>query len=227
MLKDARVLELSGPESMLAGLVLADLGADVVVVEPPEGALGRRLEPFLGDAPGLERSLPWHALNRNKRAITLDLSVSGGRRLLASLSQKFDVALEVTTAAGASSRRLDAAARAQTVEQQLQRARVAAHVVSKGRDLYEDAHLRAVGHLRRFDDPVIWRRRDRGSAIQPASDADEGHAPQSADRRAHTRRIGEFLRPVRSGDRAAGRGQGARLKGRPVIAESIREGSDR
>ena len=40
MLDDVRVLEVSAPETMLAGRILADLGADVVVVEPPAGSPG-------------------------------------------------------------------------------------------------------------------------------------------------------------------------------------------
>lgn len=94
MLDDIRVLEISAPETMLAGSTLAALGADVVVVEPPGGAAGRRLDPFLDDVPGLERSLTWHALNRNKRAITLDLASIDGQQLLAHLVAKFDVAVD-------------------------------------------------------------------------------------------------------------------------------------
>ena len=94
MLRDVRVLELSAPETMLAGSILADLGADVVVIEPPGGAPGRRLEPFLNEVPGIERSLTWHALNRNKRAITLDLKSIDGRSLLATLVERFDIVLE-------------------------------------------------------------------------------------------------------------------------------------
>jgi benzylsuccinate CoA-transferase BbsE subunit len=94
MLNDIRVLEISAPETMLAGSNLAALGAEVLVIEPPAGAPGRRLEPFLDDIPGLERSLSWHAMNRNKRAITLDLASIDGRQLLAQLADKFDVAID-------------------------------------------------------------------------------------------------------------------------------------
>ncbi len=94
MLHDIRVLEISAPETMVAGEILADLGADVVVIEPQSGSQARRLEPFLDDTPGLERSLTWHALNRNKRAITLDLKDPDGRELFETLATKFDVILE-------------------------------------------------------------------------------------------------------------------------------------
>jgi benzylsuccinate CoA-transferase BbsE subunit len=94
MLEDIRVLEISAPETMLAGSVLGALGADVVVIEPPGGSPCRRMEPFIDDIPGLERSLTWHAMNRNKRGITLDLESLDGRDVLAQLAAKFDVAID-------------------------------------------------------------------------------------------------------------------------------------
>jgi crotonobetainyl-CoA:carnitine CoA-transferase CaiB-like acyl-CoA transferase len=100
MLNDVRVLEVSAPETMLAGSILADLGADVVIVEPPAGSPARRLEPFLDEIPGLERSLTWHALNRNKRAITLDLDCSDGRGLFTTLAERFDIVLESAAPGG-------------------------------------------------------------------------------------------------------------------------------
>ena len=94
MLEDTRVLELSAPETMLAGLMLADLGADVVTLEPPTGSAGRRLEPFVAGVPGIERSLTWHALNRTKRGMTLDLDSPDGSALFRDLFGRFDVVLE-------------------------------------------------------------------------------------------------------------------------------------
>lgn len=94
MLSDIRVLEISAPETMMAGRILCDLGADVVTVEPPGGAAGRRLEPFLGGVPGLERGLTWHALNRGKRGMTLDPGTVDGRALLARLAEAADVVVE-------------------------------------------------------------------------------------------------------------------------------------
>jgi len=96
MLSDIRVLEISAPETMQAGNVLAALGADVVVVEPLSGALGRRTEPFLDEIPGLDRSLTWHALNRNKRGITLDMHSVDSRQLLGDLLAKFDIVFDAS-----------------------------------------------------------------------------------------------------------------------------------
>src|SRR5215472_15819335 len=94
MLDDIRVLEMSSPETMLAGGNLAALGADVIVIEPPSGAAGRRLEPFLDDIPGIERSLTWQALNRDKRAITLDHATVDGQQLFAQLADNCDAAID-------------------------------------------------------------------------------------------------------------------------------------
>jgi crotonobetainyl-CoA:carnitine CoA-transferase CaiB-like acyl-CoA transferase len=94
MLADIRVLELSAPPTMLAGQILGDLGADVITVEPPAGSAGRRLAPFIDGRPGLERSLTWHALNRNKRGITLDPRTPDGRAVLAELIRRVDIVIE-------------------------------------------------------------------------------------------------------------------------------------
>jgi crotonobetainyl-CoA:carnitine CoA-transferase CaiB-like acyl-CoA transferase len=70
-----RVLEyaqyVAGP---FAGMLLADLGADVVKVEPPSGDAWRRYEPFRQG-----ESRYFYALNRNKRSIVLDLKTEQGR----------------------------------------------------------------------------------------------------------------------------------------------------
>jgi len=75
-LEGIRVLEyaqyVAGP---FAGMLLADLGADVVKVEPPAGDAWRRYEPF---ADGESRY--FYALNRNKRSVVLDLKSEDGRR---------------------------------------------------------------------------------------------------------------------------------------------------
>jgi benzylsuccinate CoA-transferase BbsE subunit len=97
MLSDIRVLEISAPATMQAGNILAALGADVVVVEPPTGSAGRRIEPFLDEIPGLERSLTWHALNRNKRGITLDMHSADSQELMRGLLAKFDIAFDAAT----------------------------------------------------------------------------------------------------------------------------------
>ena len=63
-----RVVDLAEESAGLAGRILADLGADVVLIEPPEGVRARRLAPFVADEPGVERSCVHQVLNANKRS---------------------------------------------------------------------------------------------------------------------------------------------------------------
>jgi crotonobetainyl-CoA:carnitine CoA-transferase CaiB-like acyl-CoA transferase len=88
-LEGLRVLEyaqyVAGP---FAGMLLADLGADVIKVESPAGDAWRRYEPFVdGD------SRAFYALNRNKRSVVLDLKTEDGRRLSRALVAGADAVL--------------------------------------------------------------------------------------------------------------------------------------
>ena len=94
MLSPYTVLDLTDDKGELAGMMLGDLGADVIKVEPPQGSSSRRLGPFLEDAPETERSLQYFAFNRNKRGVTLDLSAEAGRRALFALAEKADFLIE-------------------------------------------------------------------------------------------------------------------------------------
>ena len=74
---DLRVVELVGGDIWSAAAVahctriLADLGADVVKAEPPEGDPVRRVPPFAGERAAADRGLLWIALNANKRSVVL------------------------------------------------------------------------------------------------------------------------------------------------------------
>ena len=68
-----RVVEVASTHAAFAGKLMADLGADVVVVEPPGGHPSRDHGPFLDDEPGPERSLYWWHYNTSKRGVVLDL----------------------------------------------------------------------------------------------------------------------------------------------------------
>src|SRR5438067_7018103 len=96
-LEDLRVLDLAGELGLLCGRALADLGADVIKVEPPEGDPGRRLPPFAGDELGPERSLTWLSGNVNKRGLTCNLQVESGRELFRRLVASADVVVESFT----------------------------------------------------------------------------------------------------------------------------------
>jgi crotonobetainyl-CoA:carnitine CoA-transferase CaiB-like acyl-CoA transferase len=94
-LSGLRVLEVGGLVSAAyATRLLADLGADVVKVESPDGDETRRIGPFPGEMPHPERSGLFLHLNTNKRAVTLNLSETSGRRLLLELSREADVVIE-------------------------------------------------------------------------------------------------------------------------------------
>ena len=87
-----RVLDVSqvvsGP---ICGRMLADLGADVVKLEPPEGDIIRFLQPQVGDDP-VSVYFTW--VNAGKRSIALDLSTDRGAELARQLADSSDVVLE-------------------------------------------------------------------------------------------------------------------------------------
>ena len=76
-----RVLELADEKGQWCGKQMADMGADVIKIEPPGGAAARRVGPFYEDIPNRERSLYFWHYNTSKRGITLDLKTEDGRRL--------------------------------------------------------------------------------------------------------------------------------------------------
>ncbi len=92
---DLRVLDLSDHRGQLAGAVLADLGADVILVEPPGGSAARTVGPFVaGRDDDPEASLWFWSYNRGKRSIVLDLDTDEGRDRLLELAAGADVVIE-------------------------------------------------------------------------------------------------------------------------------------
>ena len=94
MLDDLRVLDLADGSGSMCGRILADLGADVIKIEPPGGDAARREPPYASDVPDADRSLTWFAANLNKRGITLDLETDTGRALFKRLVQTADVVIQ-------------------------------------------------------------------------------------------------------------------------------------
>lgn len=94
MLDSYRVLDLTDGGALIGGQMLGDLGADVIVVEPPGGAAARRIGPYYRGDQDPERSLYWWALNRNKRGITLDIESPEGQQQLKELVKSADFLLE-------------------------------------------------------------------------------------------------------------------------------------
>jgi CoA:oxalate CoA-transferase len=75
--------------------LLADLGAEVIKVEPPGvGDAARRRGPFLGDDPHPEKSGLFLYLNMNKLGVTLDVTSEAGRSVFKDLVRQSDVLVE-------------------------------------------------------------------------------------------------------------------------------------
>ena len=89
-----RVLDLTDNRGWLCGKILADLGMDVIKIEPPGGDPGRLQGPFYKDDPDPEKSLNWWAFNTSKRGITLDIRTDEGRTALLDLSARSDIVIE-------------------------------------------------------------------------------------------------------------------------------------
>ena len=86
-----RVVDLADEKGELCGRLLADLGAEVIRVEPPGGALSRRLPPF---APDGETSLYFAFRNAGKRSRVLDLDDRGSHADLEALLADADILIE-------------------------------------------------------------------------------------------------------------------------------------
>lgn len=89
-----RVLELADEKGQFCGKLMADLGADVIKIEPPGGQSTRRVGPFWHDRPHPERSLSFWHYNTSKRGITLNLERQDGQDLLRRLVPTADIVLE-------------------------------------------------------------------------------------------------------------------------------------
>ena len=91
-LSDLTVIEYSlGAMGSMCAKAMADLGANVIKVEPPQGDASRRIGPFPGGVPNAEASGQFIYLNANKRGITLDLTSRQDYDTLARLLRTADV----------------------------------------------------------------------------------------------------------------------------------------
>ncbi len=95
LLAGVKVLELaariSGP---YCGKILAQLGAEVMKIEPSQGDEARQMEPFPQHRPHPEKSGLFLWLNANKYGVTLDLTASADRSRFRQLAQRADIVIE-------------------------------------------------------------------------------------------------------------------------------------
>ena len=89
-----RVLELADETGVYCGKLLADMGADVIKIEPPGGDATRHVPPFWEDRPDPDGSLFFLYMNTSKRGVTLDLTRPQGRELFARLARRADIIIE-------------------------------------------------------------------------------------------------------------------------------------
>lgn len=94
LLKGFRMLDLTDEKGALCGKIFADLGAEVIKLEPPDGCSTRRIPPFLEDIAGPDRSLYALAYHAGKRSATLNLDNPNGRALLIELARHADFLVE-------------------------------------------------------------------------------------------------------------------------------------
>jgi crotonobetainyl-CoA:carnitine CoA-transferase CaiB-like acyl-CoA transferase len=93
-LKGFRALDLTGVSGQLCGRVLADLGMEVIKIEPPGGDPVRNLAPFIHSANGKQLSTTFAHLNAGKASKVLDLDKEADRGAFRQLVETADVVLE-------------------------------------------------------------------------------------------------------------------------------------
>lgn len=93
-LHGVRVLDLSDHRAALGSRMLADLGAEVTMVEPPGGSSIRHLAPFVDDQPSLDGSYQHLYFNVNKRSVVLDWRSDDGIERLSGLAESTDILIE-------------------------------------------------------------------------------------------------------------------------------------
>lgn len=94
MLSGLRVLDLTDPKGWLCGRILADLGMEVIKVEPPGGEPSRLLPPYYHNEVHPEKSLYHMPHNAGKKGVTLNLESERGRELFLGLAKVSDFVIE-------------------------------------------------------------------------------------------------------------------------------------
>ena len=186
-----RVLDLTDERGFLCGKILADLGPDVIQVEPPEGSPARSIEPFYQDERDPEKPLSWWAYAANKRGITLNLSTPEGREpegrgwasqeRFATLSGRKAEEDELDQKLGDWTKNWDPRELMDT----LQQVGVPAGMLNNSKDLFEDPQLTHRGHFRFLDHPELGVYATDRSEMDRIQDSGGSRTAGATDRAAH------------------------------------------
>jgi crotonobetainyl-CoA:carnitine CoA-transferase CaiB-like acyl-CoA transferase len=94
MLSGYRVVDLTNERGQLGSFILAQMGAEVIAIEPPGGSSSRRLAPFADDDDDPNKSLFHWSYNRGKKSVVLDLESSEGQDRFRQLVATADILFE-------------------------------------------------------------------------------------------------------------------------------------
>lgn len=89
-----RVLDMSAARNQYCGKLFSDMGADVILIEPPAGSDGRGIGPFFDSLPGSEVSIPFFYANTGKRSVVCDLDSEAGQVQFRKLAASADLIIE-------------------------------------------------------------------------------------------------------------------------------------
>lgn len=89
-----KVIDLTTSEAWSCGKWLADLGADVIKIEPPGGDPGRRQAPYAHHSPNAENGLRWQFMNMGKRSLVLDFHSLQDRKIFLKMVREADAVIE-------------------------------------------------------------------------------------------------------------------------------------
>jgi len=106
-LQGVRVLEVAGQMTGYCGKLLAELGAEVVLVEAPEENFARRQPPFIDGRRDADASLSFAYYNTSKKSITLDLDQPEGCQMLRDLVADYHILIEGEPPGALASKGLD------------------------------------------------------------------------------------------------------------------------
>ena len=95
-LEGVRVLDLADESGAYCGKLLADMGADVILIEPPGGVRMRTIGPFYRGVQHPDRSLFFWHYNANKRSVSLDVRTADGRQRFMDLVTGADVVVDTS-----------------------------------------------------------------------------------------------------------------------------------